>query len=388
MPALVVPEVATTAASEAGSPSALTAARSAAPVSRWSSVRTVSASISSSRSVLTIDEWASVLTATRKRPPRIAGLGASPGRPASADRLAAEPPDTKHPPADAGSPARSAISRSTSFSAWIAPAASSHEMPWIDAHETSMSNSSAALVGARGNEAEEARAVRRDHGRRQRRGVDAEHLVRVVAGVGQQAAGDGGEVVRRPGQPVEGTGVEPQPVLRVREHRPDHLLGGGVHVVHARECRRPARVRNRARPAGPVWQGRRHGALRRDVRTGRHLPRRRALRPGRPGQLHRRRRGDHRSAVRRRRLLPRRRPLRSAGHPHRRLPAARFVAAAPALRVDPLRDLRVVDAATSRCPASRAGRRSTGSRPRCRRPPAPARSRWSSAATTRSPGRT
>ena len=36
------------------------------------------------------------------------------------------------------------------FSAWIAPAASSQEMPWIDAQEISMSNSSEALVGAAG----------------------------------------------------------------------------------------------------------------------------------------------------------------------------------------------------------------------------------------------
>ena len=49
-----------------------------------------------------------------------------------------------------GIPAWSAISRSTWFSAWIAPAASSQEMPWIDAQEISMSNSSAALVGAAG----------------------------------------------------------------------------------------------------------------------------------------------------------------------------------------------------------------------------------------------
>ena len=55
-----------------------------------------------------------------------------------------------HPPAAPGSPARSAMRRSTRFSAWIAPAASSQEMPWIDAHEMSMSNSSAALVGAAG----------------------------------------------------------------------------------------------------------------------------------------------------------------------------------------------------------------------------------------------
>ena len=67
-----------------------------------------------------------------------------------ADRFPAEPPETKQPPAASGIPARSAISRSTVFSAWIAPAASSQEMPWIDAQETSMSNSSEALVGAAG----------------------------------------------------------------------------------------------------------------------------------------------------------------------------------------------------------------------------------------------
>ncbi len=47
-------------------------------------------------------------------------------------------------------PARSAISRSTWFSAAIAPAASSQEMPCSEAQETTMSKSSAALVGAHG----------------------------------------------------------------------------------------------------------------------------------------------------------------------------------------------------------------------------------------------
>ena len=69
---------------------------------------------------------------------------------ASAERLPADPPETKQPPDVAGSPASSAISRSTLFSAAIAPDASSQEMPWIEAHETSMSNSRLALVGAAG----------------------------------------------------------------------------------------------------------------------------------------------------------------------------------------------------------------------------------------------
>ncbi len=67
-----------------------------------------------------------------------------------ADRFAADPPETKQPPADSGRPALAASTASTWFSAWMAPAASSQEMPWIEAHETSMSNSSAALVGAAG----------------------------------------------------------------------------------------------------------------------------------------------------------------------------------------------------------------------------------------------
>ena len=68
----------------------------------------------------------------------------------SADRLPAEPPETNVPPADCGSPAASEIQRSTWFSAATAPAASSQEIPWSDAADTTMSNSSAALVGADG----------------------------------------------------------------------------------------------------------------------------------------------------------------------------------------------------------------------------------------------
>ena len=42
------------------------------------------------------------------------------------------------------------MTRSTLFSAAIAPEASSQEMPWMDAQETSMSNSRLAFVGAAG----------------------------------------------------------------------------------------------------------------------------------------------------------------------------------------------------------------------------------------------
>src|SRR6202522_3273519 len=100
-----------------------------------------------------MEECASSLTATRQRRPRPADPAlrlATSRATTSADRLPAEPPETKHPPAAGGIPAASAISRSTWFSAEIAPAASSQEMPWIDVQETSMSKSSAALVGAAG----------------------------------------------------------------------------------------------------------------------------------------------------------------------------------------------------------------------------------------------
>ena len=69
------------------------------------------------------------------------------------DRLPAEPPATKQPPAPAGSPARSASTRSAWFSAATGPAASIHDVPWREEQATTMSNSSEALVGAAGMKA-------------------------------------------------------------------------------------------------------------------------------------------------------------------------------------------------------------------------------------------
>ena len=60
--------------------------------------------------------------------------------------------------------------------------------------------------------------------------------------------------------------------------------------------------------------------VRRHVRPGRHLPRRGALRPRRPGVVRRRRRGGRRRAVRRRHLAPAGHPVRAAGDPVDRLP--------------------------------------------------------------------
>ena len=106
----------------------------------------------------------------RSRGPRPAPTGCRPSRRRRSSR-----------PRSSGSPASSAISRSTVFSAAMAPDASSQEMPWIDAQETSMSNSRLALVGRGRDEPEEARAVGRDDARCDHRRVDAEHLVRVPA---------------------------------------------------------------------------------------------------------------------------------------------------------------------------------------------------------------
>ena len=99
-----------------------------------------------------IEECAWSLTATRVRSPRPSPRRARPTSRATvrADRLPADPPETNTPPAPAGSPARSAMSRSTWFSAAIAPAASRAEIPWMLEPDTSMSNSRAAFVGAAG----------------------------------------------------------------------------------------------------------------------------------------------------------------------------------------------------------------------------------------------
>ena len=67
-----------------------------------------------------------------------------------ADRLPADPPDTKQPPARVGRPARAASTPSAWFSAATAPAASIHDVPWRDEQATTMSKSSEALVGAAG----------------------------------------------------------------------------------------------------------------------------------------------------------------------------------------------------------------------------------------------
>ena len=66
----------------------------------------------------------------------------------SADRLAAEPPLTKQPPAPSGKPASPASHSSVSFSAAMAPAPASHIPPKMLEALTTRSNMLAAGVGA------------------------------------------------------------------------------------------------------------------------------------------------------------------------------------------------------------------------------------------------
>ena len=70
------------------------------------------------RSVLEIDECAWSAHRARASGRALAATVAARSRAAtSAERLPAEPPDTKHPPASLGKPARSARTASASFSA-------------------------------------------------------------------------------------------------------------------------------------------------------------------------------------------------------------------------------------------------------------------------------
>ena len=159
-------------------------------------------------------------TTTRSRRP----VAASPSRflavsraTASADRLPADPPETKQPPAPAGRPASSAITRSTLFSAAIAPDASSQEMPWIEAQDTSMSNSRLALVGAAGMKP-------------RNRGLSAEMMLGAITEEYTPSTSSGcrGVSPDQPVQPlvqlvggqralVQRHRIHPQPVLGVRE---------------------------------------------------------------------------------------------------------------------------------------------------------------------------
>ena len=153
MPAFVVPPVATTAITSSPRGSSAEGAP-AGPDRSAGGRRTGTSSDSTPRTcrALPTEEWASSLMATTGRsgaasPIRTPAVSLPTMRP---DRLPADPPATKQPPAPPGSPARSASTRSAWFSAATGPAASIHEVPWSEEQATTMSNSRAALVGAAG----------------------------------------------------------------------------------------------------------------------------------------------------------------------------------------------------------------------------------------------
>ena len=111
---------------------------------------TATTSRSSSRAAPCTDEWADGAAAIAGRPasgcsraPRVVGDG-------ERARFPAEPPDTKQPPAVAGSPVSvRSQSRAASSAATAAPA-SCHDSPENDQAPTSASNRAAVVAGAAG----------------------------------------------------------------------------------------------------------------------------------------------------------------------------------------------------------------------------------------------
>ena len=181
-------------------------------------------------SAFRIDECAWSLTATRVRSPRPSPRFLRPVSRATvrADRLPAEPPETNTPPVLVGMPARSAMSRSTWFSPRSPPAASSAEIPWMLAPETSMSNSRAALVAA-GMNARSFYGIRADHMRGQDVGPHLHHAMRVSALGGDESVELGGER-RNVAGPVEGDGIHGEAVVHGGEDHAGQSLVVGVHV--------------------------------------------------------------------------------------------------------------------------------------------------------------
>ena len=199
-----------------------------------------------------------MLTAARNRRPRPASpaLRLATSRATSrADRLPAEPPETKHPPAEPGSPA-------------LVGDEAQHEVLRVD--RAGRLQPGDALDGRAGDQhveqerglgrrgrdkAKEPRAVRGEHGRSYHRGVHAQHLVRVVRLVTKQAPQRGIEFGRVPRAFIQRDWVQPQPVLRIRQHRPDHLLRRGIHAMHGRNLEPGDAVpqaRERTAAASPI----------------------------------------------------------------------------------------------------------------------------------------
>ena len=192
MPALVVPDVHTTAATSDRSDSA--SQRRPHRVGGQPVVRASPPRARPSRAAEGVhDRGVRVGADDHAQPPaarhrRRAASSRSPGpRPAPRGCPPSRRRRSTRPP-DAGSPASSAISRSTVFSAAIGAG----RLQPGDALDRGAGDEhveqQAGLGRSRRDEAEEARAVRGDDARRDHRGVDPEHLVRVPRTVADEAA--------------------------------------------------------------------------------------------------------------------------------------------------------------------------------------------------------
>ena len=96
------------------------------------------------------DEWADAAAAMARRPASGWRRRHVSRATASALRLPADPPDTKHPPALSGNPASERSQSSTTFSAATAAPASCQLSPENDQAPTRASNSAAVVAGAAG----------------------------------------------------------------------------------------------------------------------------------------------------------------------------------------------------------------------------------------------
>ena len=115
-------------------------------------------------------------TATADAPGRAVAVACHSRRTASAERLAADPPDTKQPPAPAGRPARSARNAQRLVLRVHRPRRlEPRDARSATTHDTTMSNSSDAFVGAAGMNDRNRRAVGRDDRGREDLLEDAQH---------------------------------------------------------------------------------------------------------------------------------------------------------------------------------------------------------------------
>ena len=232
MPAFVVPAVATTANTESGSPSASSAACSVLPVSRSSSVSTISGSTSMIRNAFATDEWVWSLTATRQR--GRSGRGRPLRHVACHDEGGEVPgraPGDEAPTGFGGQP-REVGDEPQRLVLRVHRAGALEPRDRLQRRCRHHHVEQQRRLRRRGrDEGEEARAVARDHRGREHLGEDSQHVVGIVALRVQQVAGSRLQLVAVDGV-VDRNRSELQPILRVREHGPRHAIGELVVLVH------------------------------------------------------------------------------------------------------------------------------------------------------------